>query len=152
MFHSTTKKMHINPNAPVVQSNEIFIDATPERVWAVLTNISAWPQWYGRISRAHIDATPAQGVPFQWKINGAAIQSVLQVVVPHQTFGWSGVTFGGSAIHRWQLTPASGGTLVQVAESMDGWLIRLFKSKMNRDLAADMVRWLAALKEECENR
>lgn len=70
----------------------------------------------------------------------------------HIAFGWSGTTFGGSAIHNWYLTAENGGTLVKVEESMQGWLIGLFKNKMNRDLAKDMLFWLEQLKVESEKR
>ena len=138
--------MHINKNAPVVQTNEILIQATPERVWAVLTDIDQWPVWNPKISRAVLRGQPAVGAGFSWKINGAGIRSTLHTVDTHRAFGWSGVTFGGSAIHNWYLESRNGGTLVRVEESTEGWLIGLFKKKMNRDLAADMAFWLERLK------
>jgi len=43
-----------------------------------------------------------------------------------------------------------GGTLVKVEESMEGWLIGLFKNKMNKALEKDMQYWLEVLKRESE--
>lgn len=141
--------MQVNQQAPVFQSGKIFIQASPEVVWGVLTDINNWPNWNPKISRASLSGPIGPGAAFKWKINGAGIQSTLHTVTPNRAFGWTGVTFGGSAIHNWYLEPENGGTVVRVEESMDGWLVRIFKGKMNRDLAADMAFWLSKLQEAC---
>ncbi len=143
-------KMQINQNAPVQQSNQIFIQASPGQVWSVLTDINRWVHWHKKITRAQVGEKPAPGAKFQWTINGTKIKSVLHTVEPQRAFGWSGTTFGGSAIHNWYLESQHGGTLVKVEESMQGWLIALFKNKMNKDLAKDMHFWLEQLKGESE--
>ena len=149
-FTQTKFKMKVNANAPVFQANEILIQASPERVWAVLTEINQWPNWNAKITRANLEGPTQVGAKFQWKVNGASIKSVLHTVDYQQAFGWSGVTFGGSAIHNWYLKAQNGHTLVQVEESMEGWLVALFKNKMNKDLAADMRFWLEQLKKRSE--
>jgi uncharacterized protein YndB with AHSA1/START domain len=143
--------MQVNRNAPVFQANEILIQASPERVWVVLTDINQWPSWNPKISRAAIPSAPMVGAKFNWKINGASISSILHTVETNRAFGWSGVTFGGSAIHNWYLENKNGHTLVRVEESMEGWLVGLFKKKMNADLAFDMAFWLEKLKLATEN-
>lgn len=142
--------MNINANAPVFQTNEILIQASPERVWEVLSDINQWPSWNAKISRASLEGQAQVGAIFQWKVNGASIRSVLHTVEPKKAFGWSGVTFGGSAIHNWYLESKNGYTLVKVEESMEGWLVALFKNKMNKDLASDMLFWLEQLKTRSE--
>lgn len=142
--------MQVNQNAPVVQSKELFIQANPEKVWAVLSNINQWTAWNHKISKATLEGALQVGAKFHWTINGAAIRSTVHTLEPYRVLGWSGVTFGATAIHNWYLEPRDGGTLVKVEESMEGWLIRLFSKKMNRDLAADMVYWLEVLKRESE--
>lgn len=142
--------MNINENAPVLQRDQLFIRASPERVWAVLTDINRWTAWNSKITKAAMDERPADGVRFNWTVNSARIKSVLHTVQAPLAFGWSGTTFGGSAIHNWTLEPENGGTRVRVEESMEGWLISLFRKKMNRDLAKDMRAWLESLKRESE--
>ena len=53
--------MNINANAPVFQANGIFIQATPERVWAVLTDINQWPTWNSKISKATLEGQAGGG-------------------------------------------------------------------------------------------
>lgn len=142
--------MQINQNAPVKAAKQIYIQAKPEQVWNILTEINNWVKWNTKITKAAIGQKPEAGTPFSWTVNGARIKSILHTVEKNRAFGWSGTTFGGSAIHNWYLEPKDGGTLVKVEESMQGWLIRLFKNKMNKDLANDMQFWLEMLKKESE--
>lgn len=142
--------MQINQNAPVQQQNQIFIQASAEKVWAVLTNINNWTKWNPKITKAEMQEKLAVGANFKWTVNGAQIKSVLHTVETNRAFGWSGVTFGGSAIHNWYLEAQEEGVLVKVEESMQGWLVGLFKNKMNQDLAKDMQFWLEQLKKESE--
>lgn len=142
--------MQVNKQAPVYQANTIAIQATPEKVWAVLTNINHWTSWNPKITQAALTSSPTVGASFRWTVNGAKISSVIHTATPNTAFGWSGTTFGGSAIHNWTLEANGNTTVVHVEESMQGWLIGLFKKKMNTDLAADMQLWLEKLKAECE--
>ena len=141
--------MQVNQNAPVFQYNEIFIPATLEKVWDVLTDVPGWPAWNKKISKAQLTQPVAAGSAFRWTINGAAIRSVFHTVEENRALGWSGVTFGATAIHNWFFTLRDGGVQVRVEESMEGWLVALFRKKMNRDLATDMQYWLEALKTRC---
>lgn len=144
------RKMNINQNAPVKQANQILIEASPERVWAVLTDINNWTKWNEKISKAQINDPLSKNTPFAWTVNGAKIKSILHTVEPYKILGWSGITFGGSAIHNWYLENQNGSTFVKVEESMEGWLVGLFKNKMNKNLAKDMLFWLERLKSESE--
>lgn len=143
--------MDINHKAPVKKFDKIFIKTDTQKIWEVLTDINQWAGWHEKISRSELEQDLLEpGTKFKWTINGTTIVSTLHTVKPYEAFGWSGVTFGGSAIHNWYLKPDDSGTMVSVEESMQGWLIALFKRKMNRDLAKDMRYWLTRLKAESE--
>lgn len=140
-----------NQPAPVFCTLSIQIDAAPDKVWAILTDIDNWPSWNEKITRAKLSAGGlAPGVAFDWKVNGMPIHSVLEVVEHRKSLSWVGKTLGASAEHSWQLEVDKNGTRVRVEERMWGWLVGLFKTKMNKDLQADMQHWLAALKKESE--
>lgn len=142
--------MTINQDAPVVQSNQLMIDAPPQTVWAVLTAIDNWSQWNERITNPTLSDTPTVGTTFTWKINGSKIKSKIHTFDVHRALGWTGKTFGASAIHNWYLEPTENGTIVRVEESREGWIISLMKKKMNQKLKEDMQHWLLMLKKECE--
>ncbi|WP_304236587.1 SRPBCC family protein [Jiulongibacter sediminis] len=144
--------MRINEKAPVVQRREIKIQASPEKVWEVLTNIEKWPDWNNKISKSSVESRIKKGTVFNWKTGGSMIKSKIHTFQPYHLFGWTGKAFGASAIHNWNLYPTEEFTIVSVEESMEGWVIRLFKTQMNKKLGNDMGFWLKRLKlrvEEC---
>ncbi len=140
----------INQQAPVKCSKSIIIDATPEKVWSVLTAISNWPAWQHQISAAALTSHLAINGTFRWKTGGASIISTLHTVEPCSKFGWTGKTFGMFAIHNWVLQSHHNKTIVLVDESMEGLLAVIFKKSFNTNLAKGMLYWLEALKTECE--
>ncbi|MDC6350061.1 SRPBCC family protein [Zeaxanthinibacter sp. PT1] len=143
-------QMTINQEAPVVQKNEITINAAPEKVWQVLTKIENWDEWNERIKKPKLQGNLQVGSIFTWKTNGSKIHSKIHSITPSKNFGWEGKTFGASAIHNWYLSPTENGTKVRVEESMEGWVINLMKKKMNQILRGDMCFWLEQLKQESE--
>ncbi|GAB5464767.1 MAG: hypothetical protein Kapaf2KO_02030 [Candidatus Kapaibacteriales bacterium] len=142
--------MTINQEAPVVQTNEIEINATPEKVWQVLTDIESWYKWNERIIKPTIEDRLEVGSKFTWKIDGSKIKAEIHSFKQNSVLGWKGKTFGAKAIHNWYLEPTENGMKVRVEESMEGWIINLMKMKMNEKLAEDMLYWLEQLKNECE--
>lgn len=143
--------MTINQEAPVVQSKEITINAEPAKVWEVLTEIEKWSDWNSKIKKPKLKEEANVGVSFTWKINGSKIKSKIHTFDRNKMLGWTGRTFGATAIHNWYLRPTENGTKVLVKESMQGWLIGLMKKKMNATLEKDMMHWLEQLKIECES-
>ena len=142
--------MTINQEAPVVQTKEIVIDAAPEKVWQILTNIDGWNAWNDRIQHPSLTGGLKVGNIFTWKTNGSNIKSKIHTIIPNKMLGWNGRTFGARAIHNWYFEQTENRTKVSVEESMEGWLITLMKKKMNIKLADDMSYWLERLKEESE--
>lgn len=146
--NSTMKQ--INTNAPVKCSKTILINASPEKVWSVLTNINNWANWQPEISKVQLFGELKPESSFNWKTGGAIIHSTLHTVDLNKNFGWTGKTFGMYAIHNWTLTEVNGQTKVTVDESMEGFFAKLFKKSFNKNLEKGMQNWLEFLKKECE--
>ena len=144
-------ELTINRDADVAQSRELFISTKPEIVWSLLTKIDAWGNWNERIKNATLKSDLQKGSTFYWKTNGVKITSTIHLIEPCSLLGWSGKSFGATATHIWYLEPLDSGTFVRVEESMDGWLVKLTKKKMNQILARDMEFWLEQLKKTSES-
>lgn len=74
-----------------------------------------------------------------WRTNGSKTTSQIHTYLENKALEWTGQTFGATAIRNWYLTPFKEDTIVKVEESMEGWLIRFMKKRMNKILAEDMV-------------
>ena len=142
----------INLNAPVKCSKKITIHSGSKKVWDVLTNIDNWETWQTDISKSKLIGTLKPKSTFHWKSSGANIHSTLHTVEPNSRFGWEGKSFGMHAIHNWVLTDLDDKTIVEVDESMEGFLPRLFKKTFNKTVEKSMQRWLDLLKQECEKQ
>lgn len=149
--NQTTMKS-INQQAPVTCSKSIMINASPGKIWNVLTRIDSWASWQTDISQPKLNGSLEPNTTFDWKTGGAKIHSTLHTVNTNSQFGWTGKTFGMYAIHNWTMKELNGATEVVVDESMEGFLASLFKSSFNRNLQKGMEKWLQLLKEECERR
>lgn len=141
----------INHNAPVRCSKTITIHASPEKVWASLTQIDQWANWQTDIRKPKLQGGLKPGSTFTWTSGGATIHSTLHTVEPFTHLGWAGKSLGILAIHNWTLTKTNDQTLVAVDESMEGLLARMFKTMFNKNLDKSLQTWLDLLKKESEN-
>lgn len=141
---------NINQNAPVISRKSIIINADSKKVWTVLTDIDKWSSWNTDISNSKLNGTLKAETTFDWKTGGAKIHSILHTVKPYEKLGWTGKALGTFAIHNWSLTETDGQTTVYVEESMQGFLVKLFKKTFNKTLKNGMQKWLDLLKQECE--
>lgn len=140
----------INNNAPVKCNKEITINTDSEKVWDVLTDIDKWTTWNTKVSNVKLNGMLEPETTFDWKTGGAKIHSTLHTVEPFKNFGWTGKALGAFAIHNWTLKETNGQTKVFVEESMEGFLVSLFKRSFNKNLENGMQKWLDLLKQACE--
>ena len=139
----------VDKTAPVKSSAEITINAPPEKVWRLLTDVRAWPQWQRNIASTEIDGPVQAGTAFTWRSGGTEIHSVIAVVRPPEQFVWTGSAFKAHAIHVWNLQRLPDGhTLVKTSESMNGFLLSLFYS--TKQLHESHLEWLSSLKQAAE--
>jgi hypothetical protein len=143
--------MEINQQAPLVARKEIFIQAQPQVVWKIHTDINSWSQWQPSITLSKLEGSLIVGAVFQWKSGGITINSTVQVVKPNERIGWTGKAIGTQAKHIWTLKPHKDGTLLTTEESMDGWLIKVLKVVMPKFLEESLDIWLQSLKKQAES-
>ncbi len=145
--------MDINHNAPAIASAEAYVDAPISLVWAVHTDLRAWPEWNADVTSIDFSGPLSPGTQFRWKAGGIPITSTLQAVAPERQVGWTGrAPFGIRAVHTWTFASEGAGTRVRTEESFEGLLVRLLAGPMRRILAASLDKGLAALKLEAERR
>jgi len=151
MKHQRRINMEINQRAPLVAKKEIFIQASPQSVWKIHTDINSWSQWQPGIRFSKLEGALMAGSVFQWKPGGITIKSTIEVVEPNERIGWTGTAIGTQARHSWTLKPHEDGTLLTTEESMDGWLSKTLKVVMPRFLEESLDTWLQSLKKQAES-
>jgi hypothetical protein len=134
-----------------VRARRVGVIAAPvETVWAVLSDLQCWPDWYDDVSAMRMEGSLAPGTRFRWKAGGMTIRSELVEVMPPRRIAWTGRTLGISAIHVWQLDPVEAGAQVTTEESFEGPLPRLLPRLMRRTLEKTLDMSVMLLREACE--
>ena len=142
--------MSINNNAPLKYHKTIHINSSPEKVWAIITNINQWSKWETDIKKSKIKGGLKPGTNFDFIINNVKIHSKIHTVEPFHHLGWTAEIFGMHVIHNMTLSEDKGQTMVSDDESLDGVLVRIFKKSFDKRLEKNKQNWLEQLKKECE--
>jgi uncharacterized protein YndB with AHSA1/START domain len=137
---------------------EIMIDASRERVWAVLTGAKQVARWFG--DSAEIDLRPGGKATFGWTEHGV-FQAVVEQVDPPGVFAYRWArdagaepVVGSSTVVEFTLTEVPTGTLLRVIET--GFASLAVSAAGRAKAASENTRgWtdeLAELKEYAERQ
>jgi uncharacterized protein YndB with AHSA1/START domain len=148
----TKSSFAVDRNAPALASAEAVLAATPEAVWALLSDIDGWPAWNADVKQARLNGPLAPGSRFTWKAGPGTIHSVLQVVEAPHRIGWTGRTMGIAAAHVWDIAAGKAGTRVLTEESWDGFIVKLLRGMMRKQLQKSMDAGLRHLEAELGRR
>ena len=134
------------------------ISASPERVWAVLSDLSTWPSWHPAITAFTGTAAAGERLRFTARSpeGGGAFTLTPRVLAaePARLLRWRGhflVPGLFDATHEFMLEPTRGGTQVTQRERFSGALTKLLASTIRRT-ERDNARANAALRAITEAR
>lgn len=137
---------------------QAFIPATPARVWAVLTDFSAYADWNPLNIRAEARGKPRLGGKLDTTfVNpggkpGATIRQTVTLsrFEPDRALAWTGVVpllFNGT--HHFTLTPEGEGTRLEHGEDMGGLIAMGFSDEQ---LTRDFVPYYEAVNRAIAER
>jgi uncharacterized protein YndB with AHSA1/START domain len=143
-------------NAPVRVSNEIVIEAPPEKVWALLIRAVLWPCWYPNSHNVKFDSEAGPDLKdetkFRWKTFDTSIASKVREFIPAERLAWDGSgRLGIRVYHAWLFRRVEGGCHVLTEERQLGWLctlgdrVRPHHMSDGHQLWLERLRWLAWL-------
>lgn len=134
----------------------IDIDAPPEVVWQILTDLERYPEWNSFITSSV--GEPQIGTKLINRMEppgGRAVtfKPTVTVVESEKTFEWLGRlgmrgVFDGR--HRFDLEKTSRGTRLTQSESFEGVLVRVFRKSLDTQTKAGFEAMNVALKERAE--
>ncbi|GAA2102464.1 SRPBCC domain-containing protein [Actinomadura alba] len=135
----------------------IDIEATPDRVWEVLTDFGSYPEWNPFIVR--VTGTPTPGAKVILKIRSSAgwsatNKATLLAAVPNQVLRWSArlIPIPGlvAGRHEFRLSATDGGTRLVHSEQFSGVLVPIIGGLLAKT-ERDFHNLNEALKKQCEN-
>lgn len=136
---------------------EISISATPEKVWAVLTNFSAFPKWNPFIKSLSGDVKTGNKIEVRIEPPGAKGMTFKPEVLAfdkNRRFHWQGHLFFPGLFdgrHRFELVDNGNGTTTFIhAEDFKGILVPLLRKMLDVNTRNGFIAMNAALKAEAE--
>lgn len=135
---------------------EIEIDATPETVWAILTDLAAYPDWNPFITSSEGDVVEGGKLVNRLEPPGGramTFEPTITEVDQRRVFEWLGRlgvpgVFDGR--HRFELVPTGDGTRLVHTEHFRGVLVPLMKRSLDTRTVAGFEAMNAALKDRAE--
>lgn len=144
--------MEIDREAPAVASSEIEVATGPDVVWDVMADFERWPDWNPEVKSVSVSGPPAEGTTFKWKSSGATLSSTVERAARPELLAWTGRASGMRAIHVWHFEARGDKSYVRTEESLDGWLVRLFRRRVQKVLQTGLDDSVRQLKAEAERR
>jgi len=138
--------------ASISSRREIEVGAPPEVVWEILTDFDRWPDWNPEVKSMSYEGALAPGAMFRWKAGPGTIVSTVEEVDRPTYIRWCGRTLSISALHEWRFEERDSGTHVETEESFSGFLVRLARGTLQKQLDRALEEGLGHLKREAERR
>ncbi|GGO93325.1 SRPBCC family protein [Wenjunlia tyrosinilytica] len=141
---------HIVHTAYVTVELHRTINATPETLWRLHTDVNAWPSWNAGITKAVLRGPFTEGNAFDWDTPSLSISSTIAQVHPLRRTVWGGLAHGIQGVHIWTFQETEDGTRVTSQESWTGEPVEADPDGMGAALSESMHGWLDALKFTAE--
>ena len=127
------------------------IKAPASRIWALLTDAQAFPQWNTTVQRIEGTIAPAQKIKLYVKIApGRAFNLTVSEFVPDQRMVWSDGNFLFRGVRAYILTPqAAASTDFTMAETFSGAMLPLIAGSLP-DFGPEFEKFAADLKRAAE--
>ena len=138
-------------------STHVDIDAPPDRVWGVLTDLAAYPAWNPFIVRAEGTVETGRRLTRRMQPAGGRAMTLrprlVEVTVPRR-LRWRG-TLGVPGLmdveHTFDLEPRGSGTRLIHQETFRGLLVPLTAASLDRNTLPAFVAMNEALKSRAEH-
>ena len=134
---------------------EIYIDAPPAAVWAVLTDFEAYPEWNPFLQRLEGALEEGAALRVTLGLGGSPMRIGPRVVEvrPGHSFAWLGHLWRPGLFdgrHGFILEPQGDGTRFIHEEHFEGWLVRPILLAAGKDTRLGFEAMNEALKARCE--
>ena len=139
-------------SAPGSAYAEIDIAASRPEVWAILTDVAAWPTWNPAIRQSVRDPQLEVGSKFRFSTEIGTLKCRFTDIDSPRTFSWKGRVLVLGERQTWVLEPTDSGTRVSVHAEMTGLASRLLRRRLTERLQGVIDSVLQLLRLEAEVR
>ncbi|ULJ76083.1 SRPBCC domain-containing protein [Rhizobium gallicum] len=112
--------------SPIHFTNELEVAASPETIWSLLVDHTAWPSFYPGVKYVELlggHESLRLGTRFETNLAGQDVYASVQEFEPMTRIAWGGgpkSSLESKAYHAWIITPTPNGTHLWTEETMQG--------------------------------
>ncbi len=156
--YPTNEKMnwptYFEPSAsPIFVHNEIEINATPEKVWAILVDAKEWKSWYngaGDVEAMDV-AKLETNTKFSWRNLKMNVLSEVQQYEPNKLLAYTVKAKGVDTYHVWAIVPTPTGCKIITQETQHGFKCKMGKIFKPKQIIEAHQRGIEGLKKLAES-
>jgi hypothetical protein len=132
-------------------SAETEINASPEKVWAILTDASKYPEWDVQMIRLEGKIGLNEKITAHTKLSDRAFPVTVTEFIPNQQMTWVGGMPLGlfTGVRVFKLEPKGNGVVFKLREDYSGLLLGIFGRTLP-DLNKVFAEFAANLKKRAE--
>jgi hypothetical protein len=124
------------------------VAATPERLWAVLTDVERWPEWIDVYEQVRLDGPLRLGSTARVKQRGLVAGTwTVTELEEGRAFGWESRQPGVRLVARHLVDPAAAGSRLTLQLEQSGWasgvVAALMGSRIRRYVDLECARLTA---------
>jgi hypothetical protein len=128
------------------------VQAGPEKLWDILTNVQSWPEWQGTSYVKPVTSGPLrEGSKYIIELGGFKWDITVTIAERPNRVCWMGRRTGIECVHDWEFHEKEGKTGAVTRESMYGWLLFLLYPAIKARLEKYDEKWLSDLKSIAES-
>ena len=127
---------------------EVVINATPNKVWSLLGDVTKWPEWNQHVTQGRMleGDTFYPGSTFQYVYDGKPLVGTITLIDRPKALAWR----AGNTRQTMRLEPVGNQTKVIAEHEVTGFLTSLRKGKAEAEASQACNDWLKSLKEGVE--
>lgn len=139
--------------SPAFVHNEIEINASSEKVWAILINTKDWKNWYngaGDVTSMNVEKLQADS-KFNWQSLGMTLTSEVKQYEPNKRLVYTVKTKGVDTYHVWLITATPNGCKIITQETQHGFKCKMGKIFKPKQIVEAHQRGVEGLKNLAES-
>ena len=127
------------------------IQAEAEKIWDILANVEAWPEWQGTpFIKLRTPTSTEENSLFEVKLAGLKWKVTVTKAERPKRFAWIGEALGMKGNHEWEFEEREGKTYATTKESVSGWMVIPLYFLVRRNVQRLDEKWLVDLKTVAE--
>jgi hypothetical protein len=130
---------------------QLEVESTASRLWDILADVKAWPEWQGTPYVDPPAGPPQNGSTFVAMFGGQKWNFTIAEADRPRRLVWVGRARGLRAIHEWEFLEAQGRTIATSRESISGWMLLCMRATVQKGVSETDEKWLADLKSRAES-